>query len=224
MLEKGDADISFDLPPKDFSEIAKEDKLKVTGIPIENSHRYLGMNVVKPPFNNLRVRQAVAHVLPYEKIFSTAFFGRGILLPTPVASNTFGYDPKLYPYKMGDVAKAKQLMAEAGYANGFETPLYLDAGRATTDEPTAVLIQEALGQIGIKTNRKSPRPTGGPTRARRYPSRGPVRGWLNIPVLLLLELPRQKSQPSMSSRIPDGQVDRLRALRDGPEEVRGRRA
>jgi peptide/nickel transport system substrate-binding protein len=109
------------------------------------------MNVVKPPFNSLRVRQAVAHVLPYEKIFSTAFFGRGILLPTPVASNTFGYDPKLYPYKMGDVAKAKQLMAEAGYANGFETPLYLDAGRATTDEPTAVLIQEALGQIGIKT-------------------------------------------------------------------------
>ncbi len=151
MLEKGDADISFDLPPKDFSEIAKEDKLKVTGIPIENSHRYLGMNVVKPPFNNLKVRQAVASVLPYEKIFSTAFFGRGILLSTPVASNTFGYDPKLYPYKMGDVAKAKQLMAEAGYANGFETPLYLDAGRATTDEPTAVLIQEALGQIGIKT-------------------------------------------------------------------------
>src|SRR5712671_2373691 len=115
MLEKGDADISFDLPPKDFAEIAKEDKLKVTGIPIENSHRYLGMNVVKPPFNNVKVRQAVAYVLPYEKIFSTAFFGRGIILPTPVATNTFGYDPKLYPYKMGDTAKAKQLMAEAGY-------------------------------------------------------------------------------------------------------------
>ncbi|HYB53476.1 MAG TPA: ABC transporter substrate-binding protein, partial [Thermoanaerobaculia bacterium] len=138
MLEKGDADISFDLPPKDFAEIAKEDKLKVTGIPIENSHRYLGMNVVKPPFGNLKVRQAVACVLPYEKILSTAFFGRGILLPTPVATNTFGYDPKLYPYRIGDVGRARQLMAEAGYPSGFDTPLFLDAGRATTDEPTAV--------------------------------------------------------------------------------------
>ena len=68
-----------------------------------------------------------------------------------MATNTFGYDPKLYPYKMGDVQKAKQLMAEAGYAGGFDTPLFLYAGRTTTDEPSAVLIQEAPAQIGIRT-------------------------------------------------------------------------
>ena len=42
-------------------------------------------------------------------------------------------------------------MAEAGYPNGFETTLSFDLGFATINEPTAVLIQESLGQIGIKT-------------------------------------------------------------------------
>ncbi|HKZ04898.1 MAG TPA: ABC transporter substrate-binding protein [Methylomirabilota bacterium] len=184
MLEKGDADISFELPPKDFAELAKEGKLKVTGIPIENSHRYVGMNVVNPPFNNLKVRQAVAHVLPYEKIFSSAFFGRGILLPTPVASNTFGFDPKLFPYKMGDLPKARALMAEAGQPNGFETTLYYDAGRATVDEPAAVLVQEALAQIGIRAQIEKIPPAN--WRANLTKKTMPIfldgfGGWLNYP-------------------------------------------
>jgi len=49
-----------------------------------------------------------------------------------------------------DIAKAKQLMAEAGYPNGFETTISFDLGFATVNEPTAVLIQESLAQIGIK--------------------------------------------------------------------------
>jgi peptide/nickel transport system substrate-binding protein len=151
LLERGDADISFDLPPKDFSEIAKAGKLTVTAHPVENAHAYLGMNVTKPPFNNVKVRQAVAYALPYESIFSSAMFGRGALLSgNPIATNTAGYDPKASPYRT-DIAKAKALMAEAGQAGGFETPLFFDQGFATINEPTAVLVQESLAQIGIKT-------------------------------------------------------------------------
>jgi peptide/nickel transport system substrate-binding protein len=151
LLERGDADISFELPPKDFSEIAKAGKLAVAAHPVENAHAYLGMNVTKPPFNNVKVRQAVAYAIPYDSIFSTAVFGRGALLNgNPIATNTFGYDPKASPYRT-DVAKAKALMAEAGVPNGFETPLYFDQGFATTNEPMAVLVQESLAQIGIKT-------------------------------------------------------------------------
>jgi len=151
LLERGDADVSFDLPPKDFSELAKAGKVTVVAHPLENSHVYLGMNVKNPPFNNVKVRQAVAYAIPYETIFSTAIFGRGTLLfGNPIATNTYGYDPKLAPYKT-DIAKAKALMAEAGQANGFETTLYFDHGFATTYEPMAVLVQESLAQIGIKT-------------------------------------------------------------------------
>ena len=77
LMERGDADISFDLPPKDVAELAKEGKLKVVGTPIENAIQYIGMLVTKPPFDNVKVRQAVAYALPYQKIMDAAMFGRG---------------------------------------------------------------------------------------------------------------------------------------------------
>jgi peptide/nickel transport system substrate-binding protein len=70
LLERGDADISFDLPPKDFNELSQGEKLRVIGTPIENALWYVGMNVQKPPFGNVKVRQAVAYALPYDKIMS----------------------------------------------------------------------------------------------------------------------------------------------------------
>ena len=151
LLERGDADISFDLPPKDFAEIAAAGKLQVVAHPVENAHAYVGMNVKNPPFNNVKVRQAVAYAIPYEKIFASATFGRGAqLMGNPIATNTAGYDAKLSPYKT-DIVKAKALMAEAGVPNGFETQLFFDQGFATVNEPAAVLVQESLAQIGIKT-------------------------------------------------------------------------
>jgi peptide/nickel transport system substrate-binding protein len=55
------------------------------------------------------------------------------------------------PHKFNtDIAKAKQLMAEAGYANGFETTLSFDLGFATVNEPLCVLTQGSLAQLGIK--------------------------------------------------------------------------
>ena len=57
--------------------------------------------------------------------------------------------PQPFPYRT-DLDKAKALMAEAGFAQGLETTLSLDVGTATVGEPTAVLIQESLGKIGIK--------------------------------------------------------------------------
>ena len=74
LLERGDADISFDLPPKDFAEMAKAGKLKVVGIPVENAMSYVGMNVKTPPFDNVKVRQAVAYAIPYEKIMDAATY------------------------------------------------------------------------------------------------------------------------------------------------------
>src|SRR5947209_1385836 len=77
--------------------------------------------------------------------------GRGVLLTgNPIVSLTYGHDLFPSPYKT-DMAKAKALMAEAGFPNGLETTLSFDQGFATINEPTAVLVQESLGQVGIKT-------------------------------------------------------------------------
>jgi ABC-type oligopeptide transport system substrate-binding subunit len=83
-----------------------------------------------------------------------------------------------------DMAKAKALMAEAGVAGGFETTLSFDLGGATIGEPMAVLIQESLGQIGIKTQiNKIP---GATWRAALLKKDMPLLlnrfgGWLNFP-------------------------------------------
>lgn len=150
LLLKGDIDMTYDLPPKDFSELAGDGgQIKVASHPIENSIWYLGMNVTKAPFDNVKVRQAVAWVLPYDKMYENALYGRAAKMyggSGPVSKPVW---PQPTPYAT-DLAKAKALMAEAGYANGFETTLSFDLGGATVGEPMAVLVQEALASIGIK--------------------------------------------------------------------------
>ena len=109
------------------------------------------MNVKKPPFDNLKVRQAVAYAIPYQKIMDAVLFG----LAKPLYGAPARALPPRWPGRSRtaintDIAKAKQLLAEAGYPNGFETTLSFDLGFAGVNEPLCVLVQESLAQIGIK--------------------------------------------------------------------------
>jgi peptide/nickel transport system substrate-binding protein len=149
LLERGDADISFDLPPKDVSEMGRDKKLTVTSNLIESALVYIDMNVKTPPFDNVRVRQAVAYAIPYQKIMDAAMFGRGKPMfggPGEVTNIDW---PQPSPY-VTDLAKAKQLLTEAGFPNGFETMLSFDLGYAVTQEPLSELVQESLAQIGVR--------------------------------------------------------------------------
>jgi peptide/nickel transport system substrate-binding protein len=151
LLERGDADISVDLPNKDFVELKHAGKVAVVTNLIGNGIAYIGMNCKRPPFDNLKVRQAVANATPYQKIMDAVMFG--------LAAPMFGAKPDA-PIKTAwpqphfydtDLTRAKQLLAEAGYPNGFETTLSFDLGFAAVHEPLCVLVQESLAQIGIKT-------------------------------------------------------------------------
>jgi len=150
LLLKGDIDMTYDMPPKDFAELAKDGgSVKVATMPIENALLYLGMLSSTPPFDNVKVRQAVAFAIPYDRIKDNALYGRGAPMyggKNPVKSIAW---PQPAPYNT-DPVKAKALLTEAGYPNGFETTLSFDLGGATVSEPTAILIQEALAGIGIK--------------------------------------------------------------------------
>jgi peptide/nickel transport system substrate-binding protein len=150
LLERGDADISYDLPNKDFVELKDANKLNIISTPYSNGVQYIGMNVTQPPFNNPKVRQAVAYAIPYQKIMDAALFG----LAKPMFGAPAGKPAEVaWPQPHGyntDIAKAKALLAEAGYPNGFETTLSFDLGFAGVNEPLCVLTQESLAQIGIK--------------------------------------------------------------------------
>jgi peptide/nickel transport system substrate-binding protein len=155
LMERGDADISYGVPPKDAKEIATgkraRGKLKIVGVPIPNAIWYVGMNVKNPPFSAVKVRQAVAYALPYEQLLQGAIYDRAVPLFGASADQPMTSAwPQPFPYQT-NLERARQLMAEAGMANGFETTLSFDLGEGTISEPMAVLIQEGLAQLSIKT-------------------------------------------------------------------------
>jgi peptide/nickel transport system substrate-binding protein len=150
LLERGDADISYDLPNKDFVELGQSGKLSIVSTPYSNGIQYIGMNVNKPPFDNPKVRQAVAYAVPYQKIMDAVLFGLAKpMYGKPAGTATEVAWPQAHGYAT-DLAKAKALLAEAGYPNGFETTISFDLGFAGVNEPLCVLLQESLGQIGIR--------------------------------------------------------------------------
>jgi peptide/nickel transport system substrate-binding protein len=151
LLERGDADISYDLPNKDFTELKANGKLDIVSTPYSNGIQYIGMNVKTPPFDNVKLRYAVAYALPYQKIMDAVLFG----LAKPMYGAPADAPPEVawpQPHKFNtDLDKAKQMMAEAGFPNGLETTISFDLGFAGVNEPLCVLAQESLAQIGIKT-------------------------------------------------------------------------
>jgi peptide/nickel transport system substrate-binding protein len=150
LMERGDADISFDLDPKDFIEMKKAAKLKMISNPIGNGMYSVEMNVAHPPFDNEKVRQAVAYAVPYQNIIDAAMFGNANPLFGGAANDV---TTTAWPQPTGyttDLAKAKALMEQAGIGD-INTTISFDLGDAVKCEPIATLIQENLGHIGITT-------------------------------------------------------------------------
>jgi peptide/nickel transport system substrate-binding protein len=149
-LEKGDADIVQDLPPQDAVSLSADPKLKVVGAPMAGAFQFIGMNGQVKPFDNVKVRQAVAYALPYEQMFEAALFKRG----RPLFGGAPGEPTSIeFPQPLGyvsDPQKAKALLAEAGLSEGFETTFSFELSNAQIGEPVSLLVQEALGKIGIK--------------------------------------------------------------------------
>ena len=116
---------------------------------MQNEMFYVDMSTSTKPFDNKLVRQAVAYAIPYNAIMSQALYARG--------EPMFGADPKApfapkwpvaSPYQT-DLDKAKELLKQAGYPDGFKTEMFIDMSQSTIQEPMALLIQEQLKKIGI---------------------------------------------------------------------------
>lgn len=149
LVERGDVQVAYDIPDKDAAELAG--KLTVYSTPIENCIHALCLNTNFEPFQDPNVRKAIAYAVPYEAIFSAAAYGRGAPLWGGPAEITDTAWPRKSPYDT-NLEKAKELMAASSFANGFETTLSISTGLASWMEPAALLIQEAVGKIGIKAD------------------------------------------------------------------------
>ena len=144
MLQKGDAQF-INAVPYAQAEVVKGDKNLSLAASESIYTFWVAMNVQKKPFNDLRVRQALNYAINKEAIIKAVLRGHGKPADSPLAPQVWGYTPvKTYPY---DPAKAKALLAEAGYPNGFKTIL---RGTVTTDaKEVMVAIQGQLKQVGV---------------------------------------------------------------------------
>ena len=146
LLEKGDADVSFGLPPKDFKDLADAGKVQVIGVPVPNGIWYVAMNSAAGAFADPRMRQAIAWAMPYEKMMQVALYGRGVPMWGATGGPTTAW-PQPFPYDT-NMEKARALVQQVS-PGGFTTSVLFDSGQATIAEPMAVLLKEALAPLGI---------------------------------------------------------------------------
>jgi peptide/nickel transport system substrate-binding protein len=106
--------------PQDVATIQGDDNLKILDRPAFNV-AYVGINQKKPPFNDLKVRQAVAYGLDREAVVNNFYGGRGVVAKEMMPPEVEGYADDVTEYKY-DPAKAKQLLQQAG----VKTPLKVD--------------------------------------------------------------------------------------------------
>ena len=147
MMQTGEAHFTFPVPYEQAEILKAKPDLEVVAAP-SIVLRYLSMNTQQKPFDNPKVRQAIAYAINKEALAKVAFNGYATAAEG-IAPQGVEYAVKIGPWPY-DVAKAKQLMTEAGYPNGFETELW-SAYNHTTAQKVTQFLQQQLQQIGIKT-------------------------------------------------------------------------
>jgi glutathione transport system substrate-binding protein len=147
MMQTGEAHFTFPVPYEVAEVLKQKPDLELVAAP-SIVLRYLSMNTQQKPFDNPKVRQAIAYAINKDALAKVAF--NGYASPAEgVAPQGVEYAVKIGPWPY-DLAKARQLLKEAGYPNGFETELW-SAYNHTTAQKVVQFIQQQLQQIGIRT-------------------------------------------------------------------------
>ncbi len=146
MLQTGEAQFAFPIPYEQAALLAKNSKLELVASP-SIMQRYISMNVTQKPFDNPKVREAINYAINRQALVKVAFAGYATpatgVMP-PAIEYAQSYQP--WPY---DPAKARELLKEAGYPNGFSTTLWSSHNHSTAQK-VLQFTQQQLAQVGIK--------------------------------------------------------------------------
>jgi peptide/nickel transport system substrate-binding protein len=160
-LQNGEVDVAVNIPPHLANIIANHPKLFLSTAPsirtiqlMFYTHQYDAQNKLVGPYQgptvDKRVRQAITYALDVDEIIKGVLDGKAMRVATMLPSMHFGFDPGLKPIKQ-DLAKARKLLAEAGYPNGLEITLNGPQGRYVRDKEVAEAAAGQLTKAGIKT-------------------------------------------------------------------------
>ena len=152
-LMSGEVDLIDGVNYSDIPQIEANPNLQVFNRPSMNV-AYLGLTVTREPFDNKLVRQAINHAIDKEAIISAFYEGAAQPAVNPMPPVIAGYNDEIKGYEY-DPEKAKELLAEAGYPDGFEMELWampVPRPYMPNGQKVAEAIQANLADIGITAN------------------------------------------------------------------------
>jgi ABC-type transport system substrate-binding protein len=147
LLQSGGAQVIYNVAPTEIEGLRKTAGIHVE-VPPSAGWRVFGFNTQKKPFNDVRVRQALNHAVDKAAIVKNILKGVGRVADSPFGPGMFGYAPVTqYTH---DPAKARKLLADAGYPSGFKTTMLVSPGEIASGAEVAAAVQAYLQQVGVQ--------------------------------------------------------------------------
>jgi dipeptide transport system substrate-binding protein len=154
-IKAGECQIALSPKPQDVLDAKKDKALKVSETPAFMT-AFVALNTQKKPLDNPKVRQALNEAFDRTTYLKTVFENTATAAVNPYPPNTWSYDKAVSPYAYS-ADKAKKLLADAGFPNGFETTIWVRPnGSVLNPNPKAgaELLQADLAKIGVKAQVK----------------------------------------------------------------------
>lgn len=151
LLRSGDVDVIFDALPDTIALLENDGFVAGGGADVFTY--YVSVNQLVAPFDDIRVRQALRYAVDYDGIIDELLAGRAVKAGSVLADGLLGADPSYAQRFDYDPDRARELLAEAGLADGFSTEMYLIGGTirglGLPNELVATKIQNDLAAVGI---------------------------------------------------------------------------
>ena len=147
LLSRGEVDVALTLSPQELVQLQKTPGVRVWNFPA-NSIAAVPFNFNFDPISNKKVRQALSYAVDYDSIIKNVYLGFARPCTAPVSDHNQALPGKILNYTY-DISKAKALLQDAGFPNGFETKFTYP-----TDDPLAeqlaIILQSSFAKAGVK--------------------------------------------------------------------------
>ncbi|TVR02764.1 MAG: glutathione ABC transporter substrate-binding protein [Spirochaetaceae bacterium] len=145
-LETGEADAIMAVPPQDVARLQQNPDIDVV---FQTTVRtiYISFNNIREPFTDQRVRHALNYAIDKQAIVDSIFEGNAFVADAPIVDAVFGHTT-VGPYEFNP-DRARELLAEAGFPNGFDMVLHHPTGRYPLDATVAQAVQSMLADVGV---------------------------------------------------------------------------
>ncbi|EGL81762.1 ABC-type transporter, periplasmic subunit [Caldalkalibacillus thermarum TA2.A1] len=151
-LLTGNVDIAVNIPPADWDRVNNNEGTSIKMGPTSRILLLVLRATEGYPTSDVRVRQAIDYAIDQRAIVEHVLGGAGVPTRSRIVPGTFGFHPDYYDTYVYDPEKAKALLAEAGYPDGFEMTLHSPQGRYLQDREVAETIAGMLAKVGITVN------------------------------------------------------------------------